>query len=83
MQNVELLLSAKRCETFTAAGIARDVLAADMMAWNALEGVLGADHVGAWALKAMEHKYAVIGENPCVEFKADFVRNPEYEGDPA
>ncbi len=83
MQNVELLMAAKRLETFTAQGIARDVLAADMMAWNALEGVLGADHIGAWALKGMAHKYAVIGESPCVEFQAEFVRNPEYEGDPA
>lgn len=83
MQNVEMLMAAKRLETFTAAGIARDVLAADMMAWNALEGVLGADLVGAWSLKVMSHKYAVIGDEPCVEFQAEFVRNPEYEGDPA
>ena len=79
MQNVEAILAAKRHESFKVGGVAESVLAADIMAWNALEGVLGGDPVEAWALKVMEHAYVTMSEGaPATQFSAEFVRNPEY-----
>lgn len=85
MAAIEQIMAAKRLEMFTVGGIAETVLAADVMAWNALENVLGGDPVGAWALKGMSHTYVQLqpDENGAprsgVEFKAEFYRNPNHE----
>lgn len=85
MQNVEQLLATKRLETFTVSGNAPNVLMADQMSWQALENILGGDPVEAWALKAMQHTYAGVGDEsdpkPATSFQAEFVRNPDYEAD--
>lgn len=82
--NVDQLLAARRMETFTVGGVAETVLAADIMAWNALEKVLGGDPVAAWALKAMAHTYVALAEgDPATQFEASFVRNPDFDADEA
>ena len=80
MENVEQLLAAKRLETFTVSGIAETFLAADVMAWNAIEKVLGGDRISAWTLKAMGHTFVALKDDASgVEFHAEFVRNPDEE----
>ena len=78
--NVEQILAAKRLETFTVGGVAETIMHADVMAWNALESVLGADVVAAWRLKAMTHTYVTMNEGaPATQFSAEFVRIPDEE----
>jgi hypothetical protein len=75
----EMQLTQPLAETFHAAGVAPNVLAAHNMAWDALTSSLGDDPVEAWKLGEITHAYST--EPPGVAFTATFLRNPEYTND--
>ena len=76
----DMVLAQPLAETFKCGGNAIDVGSAHNMAWNALTSSLGADPIEAWTLKVMEHVYDPNPAAPGVQFIAEFVRNPEYDG---
>lgn len=75
---VDFVLSQPLSETLQVGGKAESVMAAHVMAHAGLLAVLGGDAVEAWSLKAMDHGH-IPGVG--VEFRAQFVRNPDYEAE--
>lgn len=79
MQNMpfDMILAQPLAETFQCGGMAENVMAANVLAWNAMRSVLGGDIIEAWSLKTMQHIHVPGGDSPGVQFVAEFVRTPE------
>lgn len=77
MIDINQILSKPLAETFTAQGMAPNVIVAHNYAWLALEDCLGDDPVRAWQLKGMQHVHSTDPKG--VVFTAEFAREPNYE----
>jgi hypothetical protein len=75
--DIEQILAKPLAETFTATGLAPNIMAAHNLAWDALNESLGTDAVRAWQLKAMQHQHSTDPKG--VAFVAEFARDPHYE----
>lgn len=84
MLDIEQVLAKPLAETFTAQGLAPNIIGAHAMAWEALEVARAArgphlsDPLEMWALKAIQHSWSTdpVG----VAFVAEFARKPDEEG---
>ena len=76
--NVEQLLTLPLAETLTVDGKAPNTVGAHNMAHDALAAACAPlDPVEAWTLKAIQHAYDP--ETGGVVFRAEFLRNPNFE----
>ena len=77
MLDINQILSKPLAETFTAQGLAPNIVVAHNYAWLALEESLGGDPAAAWQLKAMQHVHST--EPKGVAFTAEFAREPDWQ----